>query len=295
MSFPEPKAGISALLTLYDGVAAPRFADCLESLRTQTRRADQVVLVIDGPIRKALQDLVDSYAEELQFCTVALKKNQGKGAASAKGMELCEFDLIARIDADDVSTPDRLLKQEKFLRDQTDIDVVGATIRFVDGDGKDSIKREMRLPTCPYELDTFARLRMPINNPTAMLRASAIKKAGGYVPDHFNEDYELVGRMMMTGARFANVPDTLLYFTVDQGTIARRSGWNKFVEEVRLQAKFRRIGFVTNKQFVVNLLLRAAPRLLPNALVDYAVKRMRGTAPQDEEVVLSVHGAQKAD
>ena len=295
MSFPEPKAGISALLTLYDGVIARHFSAALKSLSAQTRPADQVVLVIDGPIRNELQDLVDSFAEELKFCTVVLEQNRGRGGASAAGMKRCEYDLIARVDADDTSTPDRFFKQEKFLRNRPDIDAVGAAIRFVDGDGNDTIKREMRLPSDPDELGKFARRRMPITHPTAMLRASAIAKAGGYLPDHFSEDYELVARMVMSGARLTNMPETLLHHTIDQGSLIRRSGWNKFVEEVRLQAKFRRIGFVSNKQYVINLLLRAAPRLLPNKLIDYAVKKMRGTQLKTEATTLNVHGAQKTE
>ncbi|HCD7177881.1 TPA: glycosyltransferase, partial [Enterobacter cloacae] len=105
----------SVLMSLYDKEKSAYLDECLESLASQTLQADEIVLVYDGPINKALKAVVDKWLSSLPIKIVALKNNVGLGEALNEGMKHCSFDYIMRMDTDDICKSNRFELQTKFM------------------------------------------------------------------------------------------------------------------------------------------------------------------------------------
>lgn len=120
----------------------------------------------------------------------------------------------------------------------------------------------------------FAKGRCPVNHPVVMFRKSAVLKAGGYKHFPLFEDYYLWVRMLMNGARFYNIQESLLFFRFSPDMFRRRGGWRYAVTEVRLQALFYKMGFIGFFSLLKNVCIRLVTRLLPNGLRSLLYKRL---------------------
>ena len=107
-----------------------------------------------------------------------------------------------------------------------------------------------------------------------MFRKSAVLKAGGYKHFPLFEDYYLWVRMLMNGARFYNIQESLLFFRFSPDMFRRRGGWRYAVTEVRLQALFYKMGFIGFFSLLKNVCIRLVTRLLPNGLRSLLYKRL---------------------
>ncbi len=239
----------------------------------QTRRPDEVVVVQDGPIGEALADtlgdLVASSPVPVQH--LVLQDNRGLGPALDRGLETCTHDVVARMDADDVSLPQRFAVQLPVIEAGADI-VGSALIEFVDDI---AVAEEVRIPpTDPEWIRSAAQFRDPFNHPTVVYRRQAVQRAGGYQDLPLMEDYLLFARMLAGGARPANVAEPLVYYRVGAGAYARRGGLALLRSEVALQREFRRQGLTSRREYARNLVVRGGYRLVPTRLRRLAYRRL---------------------
>lgn len=84
----------------------------------------------------------------------------------------------------------------------------------------------------------------------------------------------MVIRMLMNGARFYNIQESLLFFRFSPDMFRRRGGWRYAVTEVRLQALFYKMGFIGFFSLLKNVCIRLVTRLLPNGLRSLLYKRL---------------------
>ena len=101
---------------------------------------------------------------------------------------------------------------------------------------------------------------------------SAVLKAGGYKHFPLFEDYYLWVRMLMDGARFYNIQESLLFFRFSPDMFKRRGGWRYAVTEVKLQTLFYRIGFIDFFSLIRNICIRLVTRLLPMTFALYFIR-----------------------
>ena len=127
------------------------------------------------------------------------------------------------MDTDDIAMPERFEKQLAVFKKYPDIDVVGAWINEFE-DNVSNIKSVRKLPELPDDIRQFAKRRNPINHPVVMFRKSAVLAAGGYRHFPLFEDYYLWIRMLMNGAKFYNIQESLLYFRFSPEMFKRRGG-----------------------------------------------------------------------
>jgi len=82
----------------------------------QTLKPSQIVLVEDGPLSDGLYAEIKRQKELLKdkLTVVSLEKNVGLGVALAEGLKACKYDIVARMDGDDVADQDRFLTQIVF-------------------------------------------------------------------------------------------------------------------------------------------------------------------------------------
>jgi glycosyltransferase involved in cell wall biosynthesis len=252
----------SLLVPVYDGDRPDHLRRALRSaVDDQTVRPDQVVIVRDGPVRDELAECLDEFVRRspVPVTLVPLPCNGGLGPALDRGLAASWFDVIARMDADDVAMPHRFAVELPLMEDA---DIVGAgLLEFVED--TDHIVGQRTPPTEPGQIERYARMHDPFNHPTVVYRRRAVLAAGGYGDLPLMEDYALFARMLAGGARAVNVAEPLVFYRVGAQAYKRRGGAALLRSELRLQREFRRRGFTTPAEYVRNVLVRGGYRLIP--------------------------------
>ena len=250
------------LVSVYDGDRPDYLRRALRSaVDDQTVRPDQVVIVRDGPVRDELAACLDEVRREspVPVTFVPLLRNGGLGPALDRGLAASWFDVIARMDADDVAMPYRFEVELPLIEDA---DIVGAGLLEFMADTDDIVGQRVP-PTEADQIRRYARMHDPFNHPTVVYRRSAVLAAGGYGGLRLMEDYALFARMLAGGARAVNVAEPLVFYRVGPEAFKRRGGTGLLRSELRLQRDFRRRGFTSRAEFVRNVIIRGGYRLIP--------------------------------
>lgn len=252
----------SVLLSVYWGEVPQFLCLALESLLNQTLLPSEIVLVKDGQLTPELDSVIQDFQHK---CTVPLKivplsENSGLGAALNIGLKHCSYELVARMDTDDIAKPNRFERQMEQFRLYPDLDICSSWIEEFDGD-INNILSVKKLPETHEEIIRYAHTRCPINHPAVMYRKQKVFEAGGY--EGFPEDYRLWIKMILHGCRFYNIQESLLYFRFSVATIKRRGGWKYAVSDIRSQIGFYQLGFLSVFDLCYNIAVRSFVRLVP--------------------------------
>ena len=265
---------LSLLLPVWAGDRPEFLAEAFRSsVDEQTRRPDQVVIVRDGPVPAALTERIAELAagSPVPVDVVELEQNVGLGPALDAGLAACRYDVVARMDADDISLPHRFAVQLPVI--ESGVDVVGSgLVEFADDPEETGALRTV--PTDPDEIRRRARFATPFNHPTVVYRRSLVTGVGGYSDFAKMEDYLLWAKLILAGARVANVAEPLVKYRVGAGAYARRGGLALLRAELGLQRRFRALGFTTRPQYARNLVVRGGYRLVPEGLRRSAYRRV---------------------
>jgi glycosyltransferase involved in cell wall biosynthesis len=248
------------------------------SVQDQTRRPDEVVIVRDGPVPPALaRTLADLAAgSPVPVRVLELPRNGGLGPALDAGLAACRHDVVARMDADDLSLPHRFAVQLPMI--ESGLDLVGAgLVEF--GDHPDDLVGTRVPPVDPVDIAARARFADPFNHPTVVYRRDLVRAVGGYSDFALMEDYLLWAKLLVAGAKVANTAEPLVKYRVGAGAYARRGGWRQLRAELAVQRRFRRIGFTTRRQWARNVVLRGGYRLVPERWRRLAYRRVIATYP----------------
>lgn len=255
---------LSVLLSIYKNEQDIFFRQCLESLFSQVGSLVEIVLVKDGLLPVELENVIMEYQRKhSNLKVVSLPVNQGLGKALNEGLKHCSHDLVARMDTDDIAKPERFEKQVKIFQKHPEVDVVGSWIDEFEGDISHVVSVR-RLPECHEDILSFAKKRNPVNHPVVMFRKGAVLAAGGYQHFPLFEDYYLWVRMLMNGAKFYNIQESLLYFRSSPDMFKRRGGLKYVGTEVRFQNFLLRSHFISFPRYVQNVIIRVITRIMPN-------------------------------
>lgn len=240
----------------------------------QTVKPTQIVLVQDGSLTEELSAVLTNWKEKLGdvLTLVPLGKNVGLAAALNEGLKHCQYELIARMDTDDIAMPDRFEKQFTFMQNNPDVAVCSGLIEEWSQDFSHKIS-ERRLPLTHQEIAKFAKRRSPISHPAVMFRKSAVLAVGGY-PNIYPEDYPLWGSMLAQGYIFANLPDLLLKMRVGNALTERR-GLQFLKGEIKIYKYLLDVGFINRFEYLTNCILRGVVRLSPVWLKKIFYKYLR--------------------
>jgi glycosyltransferase involved in cell wall biosynthesis len=248
------------------------------SVQDQTRRPDEVVIVRDGPVPPAMaRTLADLAAgSPVPVRVLELPRNGGLGPALDAGLAACRYDVVARMDADDLSLPHRFAVQLPMI--ESGLDLVGAgLVEF--GDHPDDLVGTRVPPVDAADIAARARFADPFNHPTVVYRRDLVRAVGGYSDFALMEDYLLWAKLLVAGAKVANTAEPLVKYRVGAGAYARRGGWRQLRAELAVQRRFRRIGFTTRRQWARNVVLRGGYRLVPERWRRLAYRKVIATYP----------------
>jgi glycosyltransferase involved in cell wall biosynthesis len=248
-------AGCSVLMATCQGDRPDALRRALASIwDQQTVRPKQVVLVVDGPVSDELNMVISDTKYTLgdSLNVVRLARNRGLGVALNAGLRHCTEDLVARMDADDVSAPERFEKQLDFLRKHARVAVLGSWIDEVDEDTGETTLR--CVPTSQNEIERFAKRRSPVSHVSVVFRKQPVLDVGGYPNFRKWQDYALWAVLLQRGFQFANLSDVLVHVNGGRSLMLRR-GLRYFFAEVRALLFQRRIGFLSIPQFLINVIV----------------------------------------
>lgn len=260
----ERTAPYSVLMSVYGKEKPEHLRQSVESMLAQTAPPGDFVLVCDGPLTPELDDVVERFVQahpEL-FQIVRLPENRGLGQALNAGLAVCRYDLVARMDSDDISVPDRCARQLLAFSDRPDLAVVGGEAAEFEQDPTHPVSVR-RPPRQPGEILRYAGLRNPMNHPTVMYRKSAVLDSGGYRDAPLHEDYDLWVRMLRRGEQMCNLPRILCYMRVDGGMYARRGGLRYWRVISEFHWELCRTRFCTRSQCAVSIAAYTVSCLVP--------------------------------
>lgn len=229
------KVDFTVAMSVYKNDNPMQLRIALDSICNQSLQPSEIYLVIDGPIGYELNQVITDFSSKYGFFTInRLPQNGGLGNALRIAVENCKYDIITRMDSDDISAPGRFEKQIAVFTEEN-IDVLGGwTIGFF-GDLKDGYVSAFQPKLTNTEIYKQIGIRTPISHVTAMFRIEAVLKAGNYQDLFYHEDYYLWARMIKSGAVFKNIPDYLVYVRCGEDAAARHGGWKYFRAELFLR------------------------------------------------------------
>lgn len=264
----------SVLMSVYKNDKPEFLKSAIDSVINQTVAPDEIVIVVDGPVDNNIVELLNNYKEKYEiFKIVFLEENLGLGNALAIGVNNCSYDLIARMDSDDISTEKRFEKQLNEFKNDENLSIVGGQIEeFIDIQANIIGKRNV--PIEDKEIKEYIKSRCPFNHMTVMFKKADVQKAGGYIEWHFNEDYYLWIRMYLKDCKFKNLDDTLVYARVGNEMYKRRGGMKYFKSEAGIQKYMLSNKIISLPRYIYNIMLRFALQvLMPNKLRAFVFKK----------------------
>ena len=249
----------SVLMSVYHKESPNYFQLCLQSLLDQSCRANEIVLVEDGPLGSELKTVIEKYRDSLNIVSVRLDKNVGLARALNEGLRYCLYDLVARMDTDDIALPKRFEKQVAFMESNPDISASSCLIdEFND---KGVVFSQRALPLYHDALVKFAKKRSPLSHPGAIFSKQVVLSVGGY-PELYPEDYLLWVKLIQAGYKIANMPDVFVKMRTGEDFIVRR-GWKFLRGELRIYHFMYKTGFINLFEFTNIVLIKSALRLSP--------------------------------
>lgn len=259
----------SVAMSVYKNDSPEYFDKALASITTkQTIKPDEIVLVIDGPVPNEVNSVIAKY-EALypnMFQIIRLEKNGGLGNALKLAVEKANYELIARMDSDDIAMPTRFEQQLIFFDQNPDVDIVGGDItEFINLE--DNVVGKRCVPTTHDQINEYMKYRCAFNHMTVMYKKTSVQKAGGYVDWFWNEDYYLWIRMMENGCIFVNTGTVLVNVRVGRDMYKRRGGKKYYLSEKKLQKYMLDKKIINRRIYFSNVLKRwIVQRGLPNSV-----------------------------
>ena len=262
-SFPP----FSVLMSVYAKDNPVWVAQALDSVLHNTVRPAEVAVAVDGPVPEELHKVLEEYAQKHpQIKLIPLEKNSGLGMALQKGLEKCSYDLVARMDADDIALPNRFKKQLARFTQEPNLTVLGGTIEEVDADTLQPVAIR-RVPCTDAECKKFLKMRSPFNHVSVMFKKHLILQAGNYQPFHLMEDYYLWARCAAKDLQFSNLTDILVKVRINPAMYGRRGGWKYFKSNAALSGQLRQLGLISWSTYWLNIVIRFCVQvLMPNSV-----------------------------
>lgn len=254
------------LISIYNGSPLCHFKEAINSILSQTLKPSSIHIVRDGLVSVETQNYLNSLRSKNLFVHEYIQ-NKGLGGALNFGLQFIRENYILRMDADDISHPNRA-KQLYYLISTNDFSVVGSNIvEFTDQ--INNIKSVISYPKLTLPFTLFNYHRDPVGHASVIFNKNDIIECGGYASCLFFEDTYLWLRMNKRGYSFYSVNQNLYFARIGNDFYERRRGLNYAIREIINFLFFWSEGLISNKSLVFNILSRPFVRLLPVFLLRY--------------------------
>lgn len=217
---------ISILMPVFDTPAA-YLSDCWDSIRAQTFREWELVLVDDGSRAAETIAEIDRIAGDPRVVLLRLENNQGVASALNVGLSRCRGNLVARMDADDKMMPTRLQRQFAYLQTHSDVTVLGTQLQWIEWE------TDQLLPATEHPeqvTDEYIKHQLKtsriwfLNHPTVILRRREVIDLGGYPAYRIGQDLGLWLKVAKAGLKIHNLPTVELHYRLHPNQVSRPTG-----------------------------------------------------------------------
>lgn len=242
----------SVLMSVYFKENPEFFIQSIDSMLIQSIKPNEIVIVKDGQLTEELDKVIEYYVskEPKLFTIVSLKNNLGLGLALNEGLKKSRNELVARMDTDDISLPNRCEEQlNEFIKDPK-LSIVGTMIdEFYDE--PDNIITSRIVPTKHEDIVQFVRRRSPFNHVTVMYKKSDVLNCGGYHDVNRKEDIDLFGRMLNDGYQGMNIDKSLVLVRSNEDNFKRRKSWDNCKSYIKVIYDFWKKGYSSTLDLIV--------------------------------------------
>ena len=202
--------------------------ESIESILNQTYRDFEYIIILDYPDNDVHKSVIEEYAlkdDRIHF--YINEKNMGLTDSLNRGLSLCHGEYIARMDADDISLPDRLERQMKYL-EKNHYDLIGGITEMINENGSllYSIKS---VPTDPKKINKALRYSQCIAHPTWLGRKEVFEKNAGYRHMPLCEDYDFTLRAVLNGFVVSNLNEAVLKCRMTSNSISRSNLFEQYL------------------------------------------------------------------
>ena len=267
---------ISCLCSIYLNTKMEEFSLSLKSLLFQKYIPNQIIVVVDGPIKINLEKFIKKIRKKNKLIKVIrFKKNQGLGKALNLGLKYCDNDIVARFDSDDINLKGRLEIQYKYLKENPEIDILGSYIEEFKKEKNAFFSRLKKVPSSNKSIYKTMNFRNPLNHPSVIFKKRKILNCGSYISTQFFEDYHLWLRCRLKNLHFQNLNIPLVAMKRENST-TRRHGLNYAYYEFEFIKSCIKFKIIPDKFiffYLIRLLIRLIPKIFLELLFKFDSKR----------------------
>ena len=265
----------SVLMSIYIKENPEYVRSCFQSLLAQTVPASEWVVVEDGPLTEEMYAVLDEYEKAYPglIRRVPLEKNQGLGLALRAGVPECTYELIARMDTDDIAKENRFERQlEEFDKDPA-LSICSSYIsEFEDEPG--NIVAMRKVPLTDEEIREYQRKRDAFNHMAVMYKKQAVLDAGNYQSCPLMEDTLLWVNMLKNGAKGKNIDESLVYVRIGKDMYERRGGFSYFKKYRAGRKRVLQTGYISYWDYLFSLIIQFCVAMIPVGLRGIVFKRL---------------------
>lgn len=259
----------SVLMSLYKKEKPEYLRLALDSMLNQTVVPDEIVLVEDGPLTDELYNVLDDYP---MLKRIKNETNLGLGLALNVGLKECRNELVARMDTDDCSKPERCEKQLGRFLEKPYLAIVGSHIDEFIGDPSNVISQRI-VPVTSEEIYEFAKKRSAFNHPAVMYSKTSVLENNGYANLKRNQDVDLFGRMQFKGYKAENIDEALLWFRSSDELAKRRKSWQNTWSYIATIRKFWKMGYSSFFDYAMVGIAQTGMYLMPVKMQNFVYKK----------------------
>ncbi|EKO3878686.1 glycosyltransferase [Vibrio metschnikovii] len=256
----------SVLMSIYEKEAPSNLDSCFESLHFQSVLANEIILVLDGPIGEDLLAIIDKWSLLLPIERICLPENVGLGKALNIGLKHCTNELVARMDTDDIALPNRFAVQLSCFFQDSSLSICGSYISEFDDNPQVPISTRT-LPISHERIYKGIAWANPFNHMTVMYRKSDIETVGGYQDLPSMEDWYLWARLLANGYKAYNIPEALVLARTGFSMIQRRSGIDYVKSEWLMSKKKVSLKICSWPKAIFIFIVRSIPRFFPKRVL----------------------------
>lgn len=232
----------------------------IESILRQSMSDFEFIIIQDDPLNEWVASLLSGYArKDRRVECLRNEKNIGLALSLNRGLQIAQGKYIARMDADDISLPERLQKQFSFLEKNPEISLVGTSVVLIDGEGK-----TLQYLANPVDLQSlkisFLKGATPCFHPTWFFRKELLNILAGYRNLPVGQDYDFLARLLASGLKISNLNEPLVKYRDHFG----RTRYRENILQIRFGEYIRRgfeKGLINDKSYFSEEIIRSLSRV----------------------------------
>jgi glycosyltransferase involved in cell wall biosynthesis len=254
---------VTCIMSVYKNDQEAWVSDSILSILEGEELPGEFLIYCDGPIQSSVRKLLHLISKKYKdiICLYEQDINMGRAYSRQFMIEKARGKYVLLMDADDISTPDRLKLQYAHAISHPELDLIGGYIIEFSDDFDDRFRK---VPLFNSDIKKMMKYAQPLNHVTLLARREFIINIGGYVEAGNCEDFNFFARCFVNGAVAENLAKVLVRVRVDKNFINRRRGWLIGLDEYRVIKLLWEYKYINFFEFLIFGTYRFSIRILPS-------------------------------